>query len=223
MSRALRSLIEKDFVSEWRSQRVWAETLYLGVVTAFLFSIQIQLPGDYQGEIGAPLLWFAILFAGMPTLEHSFATEREDGFLDSLLMAPVPLVTVYLAKLAVNVIVLGGLACLLIALWVVLLEVPLLDRPVALLPVAFLGSLGIASVGTLLSALLGSQRASTGNLMIVVLPLVLPVVIAASEATRLILEGDLGLEWLRWILFLLCFGVVFTVAGSALFEFAVKE
>ena len=99
-------------------------------------------------------------------------------------------------------IVLGTLACLLIPLWTALLGVPLLSSPAAIVLVAFLGILGIAAVGTLLSALLGGMGPRSGGLALLVFPLVVPVMLAAAESTRLILEGDLGREWWRWVQFL---------------------
>jgi heme exporter protein B len=123
----------------------------------------------------------------------------------------------------VNSLVLSILALLLIGLWVVLLDIPLAARPFALAAVVAPAILGIAAVGTLLGALLGSAGGRTSSLTIVILPLVLPVVLAASEATRLMVEGNISGEWVRWVAFLMTFGVVFSVAGAALFEFAVNE
>ena len=216
-------LIKKDLVSECRSRQVWPVTLQLGVLVAVLFSLQIELPGDQQRRIAGPLLWFAILFASLPTLERSFAAEREDRCLDGLLLSPVTPAAVYLAKLAVNLIVLLILTALLIPLWTALLGVPLLASPAAVALVALLASLGMAAVGTLLSALVAGLGPRSGGLALLVLPLVLPVLLAASEATRLILEDDLGPEWWRWMLFLASFAVVFIVAGASLFEFAVCD
>ena len=216
-------LISKDLVSECRSRQVWPVTLQLGVVVAVFFSLQLDLPSEQRRRIAGMLLWFAILFASLPTLERSFSSEREEHCLDGLLLSPISPATVYLAKLAVNMIVLAALACLLIPLWTALLGVPLLSSPAAIVLVAFLGNLGIAAVGTLLSALIGGLGPRSGGLALLVLPLVIPVMLAAAEATRLILEDDLGPEWWRWVQFLATYAVVFVVAGTVLFEHAVKD
>ena len=216
-------LIQKELVIQGRSRRIWAETVQLGLLTGFLFGLQLRLPGEYQREVGATLLWFAVLFAGMPTLERSFAADREDGFLDGLRLGGVPTSALFYSKLAVNALVFGLLGGLLAVLWVVLLDLPLMARPVALLAVSVPAILGIAAVGTLLGAVFGGRGERTGSLTILILPLVLPVVLAASEGTRLTMEGNLGGELARWVLFLATFAVVFGVAGGALFEYAVKE
>jgi heme exporter protein B len=216
-------LISKDLLSECRSRQVWPVTLLFGAVVAILFSLQIDLPAEQRRRIAGTLLWFVILFASLPTLERSFSSEREDHCLDGLLLSPITPATIYLAKLAVNLIVLAALACLLVPLWTVLLRVPLLSSPVAIVAVAFLGNLGIAAVGTLLSALVGGLGPRSGGLALLVVPLVIPVMLAAAESTRLILEGDLGREWWRWVQFLGAYATVFVVAGTVLFEHAVKD
>ena len=81
-------LIHKDLVSECRSRQVWPVTLQLGALVAVLFSLQIDLPGEQRRRIAGTLLWFAILFASLPTLERSFASEHEDRCLDGLLLSP---------------------------------------------------------------------------------------------------------------------------------------
>jgi heme exporter protein B len=216
-------LIHKDLVSECRSRQVWPVTLQLGALVAVLFSVQIDLPAEQRSRIAGPLLWFAILFASLPTLEKSFASEREHGCLDGLLISPMTPLTVYLAKLAVNLIVLVMLDCLLIPLWIVLLGTPLQGSPAALLLVAVFGSLGIAAVGTLLSALVGGLGSRSGGIALLIVPLLIPVMLAAAESTRLILVGELGREWWRWTQFLGGYAVVFIIAGSVLFEYTVKD
>ena len=182
-------LIRKDLVSECRAWQAWPETMLLGVLVAVVFSLQVDLPGDGRLRIAGAFLWLAILFAGLPTLERSFASEREERCLDGLLLFPIRPATVYLAKLAVNLIVLTVLACILTPLLAALSGVPLLASPGRMMLVIVLGMLGIAAVGTLLSSLVGGPGSRGSSLTLLVLPLVIPVLVAASEATRLVLGG----------------------------------
>jgi heme exporter protein B len=216
-------LISKDLVGECRSRQLGTETFLLGTLVAVVFSLQIDLPAEEQRHVAGTLVWFAIFFAGLPTLERSFSAEREEGCLDGLLLSPVTPATLYLAKLAVNVIILTAAAALLIPLWAVLTGVPLLMFPARIAAVAVLGCLGIAAVGTLLSPLVGGFARRRGGLVILVLPLVIPVLVAAAESTRLLLENDLGRDWWRWVLFLAAFAIIFVTAGIVLFEFAVQD
>ena len=216
-------MIHKDLMSECRARQVWPAMLLLGTVVALVFSIQMDLLPDQKRQMVGSLLWLAIFFAGMLAVDRSFASEREDGCWDGLRLFPISPACIYLAKLAVNVIALATLQCVLIPLFVVLADVPLLAHPWAMLLVALLGNLGIAAVGTLLSALSAGMGQRGGFLAILVLPLAVPVVLASAEATRLVAQGDLGAEWWRWIQLLGAFAVIFVTAGVVLFDFVVED
>jgi heme exporter protein B len=216
-------LIHKDLLSEWRARQVWPAMLLMGVVVALVFGLQMDLLPDQKQRMVGSLLWLAIFFAGMLALDRSFAAEREEGCWEGLMLYPISPGTVYLAKLAVNVVALGVLECLIIPLFVVLSDVPLLAHPGGMLLVALLGNLGIASVGTLLSGLASGIRHGGNLLVLLVLPTAVPVVLAAAEATGLASQGDFGASWWRWIQLLGSFAVVYVVVGAILFDFAVEE
>ncbi len=216
-------MIHKDLVSECRAGRVWPAMLLLGIVVAVLFSLQMDLPGDDKRRMAGSLLWLAVFFAGMLAIERSLSAEREDGCWEGLLLYPVAPAVVYLAKLLVNVVALGALQCILIPLFAALCDLPLLVHPWAMLLVALLGNLGIGAVGTLLSVLASGIRQKGSLLVLLVLPLVVPVLLAAAEATRLMCEDRLGAEWWRWVQLLGAFAGVFVAGGTMLIDVAVED
>jgi heme exporter protein B len=78
-------------------------------------------------------------------------------------------------------------------------------------------------VGTLLSALGAGIRQSAYLLPLLVLPMAVPAVLAAAEATRLAAEGDFGPDWWRWIQLLAAFAVLFITLGMVLFDFVLED
>jgi ABC-type transport system involved in cytochrome c biogenesis permease component len=60
-------------------------------------------------------------------------------------------------------------------------------------------------------------------LVLVVLPLVIPVMLAAAECTRLAVESRIDDQWWRWIQLLGAFSIVFVTAGALLFEYAIED
>ena len=216
-------IIHKDLLSEFRTRRAWPAMLLLGVVVALVFSIQMDLlPHQEQRLIGG-LLWLAIFFAGMTAVDRSFAAEREEGCWQGMRLLPLSPGTIYLAKLVVNVIALLALECLLIPLFFLLSDIPLLAHAGPMLLIAALASPALAAVGTLVSALATGSGRSGSMLVLVVLPLVTPVVLAAAECTRLAVMGQIYEPWWRWIQLLGAFAVIFTVAGTLLFEYAIED
>jgi heme exporter protein B len=159
----------------------------------------------------------------MLTLDRSFAAEREEGCWEGLLQYPISPATVFLGKLAVNVIALAVLQGLLILSFVVFCDVPLLAHPWPLLLTALLGNLGMASVGTLVSALASGIRHGANLSVLLVLPMVIPVVLAAAEATRLMVADDLGASYWRWVQLLGAFATIFVTAGIVLFDYVIED
>ncbi len=216
-------IIQKDLVSEFRARRAWPAMLLLGVVVALVFSIQMDLLPDQKQRVVGGLLWLAVFFAGMTAVDRSFAAEREEGCWQGMKLFPLSPSVIYLAKLAVNVTALLALEALLIPLFFVLSDLPLQKHAGAMLLIAILASPGMAAVGTLVSALAAGSGKSGSLLVLVVLPLVIPVVLAAAECTRLAVQGQIDEPWWRWIQLLGAFAVIFTTAGTLLFEFAIED
>jgi heme exporter protein B len=215
-------MIHKDLMCELRARQAWPAMLLLGMVVVVVFSVQMDTGLASEG-IGGGLLWIAIFFAGTLALERTFAGEREDGCLRGLLLYPVPPGTVYLAKLVVNFVALSSLEIVLVPLFVVFADVPLVRHAASLGLVMVLGNLGIAAVGTLLGGMTSGQSGRANLLALLLLPVVVPVVLGAAEATRLLLLDDVGSAWWRWVQLLGAFAVLFITAGWILFEFVIEE
>ena len=216
-------IFHKDLITEFRARRVWPVMLLLGVVVALVFGIQMELLPQQKQQLVGGLLWLAIFFAGMTAVDRSFAAEREEQCWDGLKLYPIQPWVIYLAKLAVNTVALAAIQCILIPLFFVLSDVPLLSHPWHLLLIAVLGNLGIAAVGTLVSALATGIGRSGNLVVLLVLPLILPVILAAAEATRLVAENNIDQVWWRWVQMLGVFAVIFVTAGTLLFEFAIED
>jgi len=216
-------VFHKDLVTELRARLAWPAMLLLGIVVALLFGVQMDLvPHDKQRLVGG-LLWLAIFFAGMVAVERSFGSERDDGCWEALRLYPVSPAMIYLAKLAANVVALAVLQGLLIPLLFAFADLPLAEHAGPMLAIAVLGNLGIAAVGTLVTALAAGLGRGGSLLALVVLPLVIPVLLGAAESTRLVVEGQSASAWWPWIQLLGAFAVVFITAGTVLFEYAVEE
>lgn len=216
-------LVHKDLVSEFRTKRAWPAMLLLGIVVAVMFAAQLELLPDQKKQITGALLWLAIFFAAVLAVDRSCSAEQLDGCWEALLSYPVSPAVVYWSKLLVNMIAMIVLECLLVPSFVALTGVDLL-RPIwAIVLVAIWANLGLAAVGTLVSALANGIRQGGSMLVLVLLPLSIPVLLAAAESTRLIALGQIDSAWWRWIQFLASYAVIFLTAGTVLFEFVTED
>ena len=132
-------------------------------------------------SIAAGALWVVALLASLLVLDRLLAGDLEDGSLDLLALAPLPLEGVVLAKALVHWLLTGVpilVATPLAAIW---LNLPG-DAFWTLMATLAIGSPALSLLGTLGSAItLGSRR---GALLtpLMILPLNIPVLIFAGTA-----------------------------------------
>ena len=216
-------LVVKDLVGEFRVRRAWPGMLLLGLLLVLLLEMQIDLPAEQKQLVISGMLWLVVFFVGTLALERSFASEREEGCWRALLLYPLSPTVIFLAKIAVNFVTLVLVECVLVPAFVILSNAPLLQHPLLLALVLMLGNLGFVSVGVLVSALTAnfSQRGSL--LALLLLPLAIPVLLGAAEATRLLVTDDLNEPLWCWLQLLTAFAALFMTLGILVFEFIVED
>jgi heme exporter protein B len=222
--RAAGAILRKDLRLELRTKEsVPAMTLFT-VVVFVLFHFGLDR-NTLDGSLASGVLWVTLLLAAIIGVTRLFAAEREQGGIDALLLAPVDRTALFLAKgaalflflVAVEVVALPAFALL-------LLGPDLLDALPELLAIVALADLGLAAVGALVSALAAETRARELIVPLLLLPLLVPVLISAAQATEPLLRGaqqpeDLG----RWLGLLSLYDVVFVLLSVAVFDFLLED
>jgi len=90
--------------------------------------------------------------------------------------------------------------------------------------VLLLADAGLAVIGTLVGALAVQTRARDLIVPLLALPLCVPLLIAAAEATApLLAEGGGGAPEGRWLLVLALYDVVFGLLAYAVFDFLLED
>src|SRR5688572_11046738 len=169
---------------------MWPTMLLLGIILSFALEMQIELPRDQKQKVIGGLLWLVIFVAWTVLLDRLFASERDESCWQALLLYPVTPGTIYLAKLMVSFLALTAVEALLVPTFMIFADVPLLARAMPFLAILIAANLGFAAVGTLVSSLTSGLTRQASLLVVLVLPLVSPVVIGASQATVALLAGD---------------------------------
>ena len=90
-----------------------------------------------------------------------------------------------------------------------------------LIPIAVLATLGVATVGTLFSVMAVNTRSREVMLPLLFFPVVVPVVVAAVEASTAVIQETSGLA--RWIPFLIAFDALFLVICPFAFQAVIEE
>ncbi|MCB1992574.1 MAG: heme exporter protein CcmB, partial [Geminicoccaceae bacterium] len=172
----------------WRSP---AETL-LGVVfflvALALFPLGVGASPDILARIGAGVIWVLALLAVLLTLDRLFQHDHEDGSLDLLLLAPLPLELAVLAKCAVHWLTSGLLLVVASPILALLMNLPA-DAFWALPLALLLGTPSLTLIGAIGAALLLGSRRGAVLTALLVLPLYIPVLIFGVAAVDGVVLG----------------------------------
>ena len=212
------TILWKDIRFELRSKQTWTGMALFALLVLVIFNFAFDLRVDNKAAIAPGVLWVAFVFASLLGLGRTIAAEREKGSLDRLLLCPVDRKAIYLAKLLGNMLFIGVVEIVALPVFAALFDVPLFG---ALLPIVLLGTLGIAGIGTLFSAMAAATQARELLLPVLVFPLIVPVVIAAVRATGTLMVP--AVHEPPWLGLIAAFDIIFLAASMLMFEYVIEE
>jgi heme exporter protein B len=217
------AIVWKDIVAELRTKEMFSAMFVFAVlvIVIFNFAFDLRVSGERVRQVAPGALWVAFAFAGVLGLNRAFVMEKDRGCLEGLLLAPVDHSAIYFGKMLSTVLFMLVVEALMLPVFTAFFGVNLFD--LRLILVIVLGTMGFASVGTILSAMTAQTRAREVLLPILLLPVAAPVLIAAVKATAGILDGLTTEDVARWLQLLLVFATVFPAAGFMTFDYVVKE
>jgi heme exporter protein B len=159
----------------------------LGLAFFFLLSVLVPLgvgpEGGMLGRIAPGILWVGALLACLLSLDRIFALDHEDGSLDLLATAPIPLEAVVAVKALAHWLV-TGLPLTLIAPGLgVLLNLPPGGYQWLVLSLV-LGTPALSVIGAFGAAITVGLRRGGLLLSLLVLPLYVPTLIFGGEVVR---------------------------------------
>jgi heme exporter protein B len=222
--RAAGAILRKDLLIELRTKEsVPAMTLFtLTVYVLFHFGLDRD---SLDGELAAGVLWVTLLLAAVIGVSRLFAAEREQGGIEGLLLAPVDRTSLFVAKAAGLFLMLVLVELVAVPAFAILLLGPGVAGTLPeLLAILLLANLGIAALGALVAALAAETRARELIVPLLLLPLLVPLLIAGAQATEPFLRQDQGPEDLgRWLAVLTLYDVVFVLLSLAVFDFLLED
>lgn len=215
------AILNKDLRAELRSRELVATMLLFALLSILAFSFALELDSGARTEAVSGVLWVTIIFGSILGLNRSMAMERENGSMDAMLLAPISRGALYLGKLFANYVFTLAVGILLLPLMTVLYNTNVFS-PVIIL-IMFLGTLGISTTGTLLAAMTVQTRAREALLPIAMLPVVLPVLLAAVNGTTGAINNNPQQPYDLWLQILIAVDLVYLVLCYWMFSYVVEE
>jgi heme exporter protein B len=218
------ALVRKDVRLELRAFESLPAMLMFSISTFVLFHFGLDR-SSLEGDLAAGVLWVTLLLAAVLGMNRLFVAEHEQGGFDGFLMAPVDRTALFVAKALLLFGFLVAVELVAVPAFVILLLEPGPGQALPeLLAVLLLANAGIAVVGTLVGALGVQTRARDLIVPVMALPLLVPVVIAAAQASAPLFEsGGAGDFKGSWLVVLGLYDAVFGLLAYAVFDFLLEE
>jgi heme exporter protein B len=220
--RVAQAIAAKDLRMEMRSRSAVSTVLPFAVTMLLAFGFALGPDRLLLARTAPGLLWLAALFASVELCHRSYQNEAANGALDGLLLSPVEKGAVYLGKAAAAFVQLIVLLVVTTGIVIVLFGLPVGPAPALLLLTAVLGIGGLSALGSLLGLLAVRGRTRQAALPVLVLPLVSPVIIAATRATEGLTQGaTAGIA--GWLSLLVAFDAAILAAGYIVFGHLLED
>ncbi|MEO5335474.1 MAG: heme exporter protein CcmB [Magnetospirillum sp. WYHS-4] len=158
------------------------------VLAVVLFPFGVGPEPNILARIAAGVIWVAALMASMLSLERLFAIDHEDGSLELLTLAPLPLEAAVAAKVAAHWLTTGLPLIAAAPLLALLLNMDLAGFAILVLALA-LGTPTLSLIGAVGAALILGSRRGGVLLSLLVLPLYIPVLIFGVSAVDAAIAG----------------------------------
>ena len=192
------------------------------VLVVTMFPLAVGPGPETLARIGAGVVWVAAMLSALLSLDRLFQADLEDGSLDLLALAPVPLAMTVLAKCAAHWLT----TCLPLIVVAPVLGL-LLNMPIAglaaLLAAMLVGTPALSLFGAIGAALTVAVRRGGVLVSLLVLPLYIPVLIFGVGAVDAAVAG-LAMRAHLLLLAALSLGaaVLAPIAGAAALRLALE-
>jgi heme exporter protein B len=226
------AIVWKDLTAERRTKANFNSVAFLAALILLLFGFALGPDTEALRSVAGGVLWLTVLFSGVLSFNRSYEQELENGSLEMLLLYPGDRRSIYIGKLLANLAFVLLVEAVLIPLAAVLYDIPIWSVIAPLVLVLFLGTFGFVTLGTFYAAMASRLRAREVLLPLLLFPMLIPLLIAAVQATGLILTGDLMVRDAggatvalssSWVRILIVFDIVFFVGALFAFEHVIED
>lgn len=213
----------KDLTLERRTRANFNAVLFLAGLMLLLFGFALGPDAEALRQASAGVLWLTILFSGSLAFNRSYQTELEDGALEALLLYPGSRKSIFLGKLASNLVFVLLVEALLVPAAAVLYNLPLRGELGGLILALALGTFGFVTLGTFYAAMASRLRAREVLLPLLLFPMLVPLLVGAVEVTDAFLHGDPFATPGRWLILMAVYDLVFLLAALAAYDFVIDD
>ena len=205
----------KDLRVELRSRVATNQVAPFALAVLVLFAFALDPNRGLLARATAGLFWVAVLLCTLLAVQRSFAMEAADSARDGLRLSGLDPAGIFLGKAAAVLVQLLVLEALL-AVGIVVLYGSHLHGALLLLGSSSAATVGLAAAGTVYGMLAAGLRVRETLLPLLLLPVVAPVLLAATRSWEAALSGATA-DGNPWLQLLGVFDVVNLTVGVVAF------
>jgi len=221
--KVVRAVLGKDLRVELRTLQSVPAMLLFATTIFVLFRFGLDRT-RLDGGLAAGVLLVTILFAALLAINRIFVAEREQGGFEAIRLAPADGTALFFAKAAALLVYLIVLELFALPVfWLFFLADA--SGLVPMLPVLLLLDVALAVTGALIAPMATNSRARDLIGPLILLPLIVPAMIAAAGAGRHLLAvgGPSYEQYGTWLAVLGLYDLVFLLIGWAAFDFLIED
>ena len=217
----VRLVAGRDLRIEARSRVVVAQVVPFALLVLVLFGFALDADQRTLSTFAPGLFWVAVLLSALLAVHRSATLEQSDGTLDALRMSGLTPLALFLGKAAAVFVQLLALEAMLVGGLLVFYGVEV-DDPALLIVAGVLAGATVAAAGTLYGALASGLGVRETLLPILLLPVLAPVLIAATRAFDDAL-GVAAVDGWAWTGLLAATALVATVVGALAYGALIED
>jgi heme exporter protein B len=211
----------KDLRIELRSRVTTQQIATFAVLVLVLFAFALDPDRGVLDRARAGLFWVAVLFCALLAIQRAFTVEAADGGRDALRLSGLDPAGIFLGKAVAVAVQLLVLQVVLAAGVLVMYGAEVTGVPL-LLATCGAATAGLAASGTLYGVLAAGLHVRETLLPVLLLPVLAPVLIGATQAFEAALGGAAAEGW-PWFGLLAFFAALYTAVGTVAFGPLLEE
>ena len=217
------TVLAKDLRVELRTLQAVPAMLLFATTIFVIFRFGLDRT-RLDGALAAGVLLVTILFAALLAINRIFVAEREQGGFEAIRLAPADGTALFFAKAAALLVYLVVLELFALPVfWLFFLDSG--SGLIPMLPVLLLLDAALAVTGALISPMATNSRARDLIGPLILLPLLVPAMIAAAGAGQHLLAagGPSYEKYGTWLGVLGLYDLIFLLIGWAAFDFLIED
>src|SRR5438093_2742020 len=217
------ALLAKDLKTEWRTREIFTSMFVFAVLVVVVFNFAIGADTELIRQVASGVVWIALSFATVLGVQRTGQMESEEDSLQGVLVALHDCSALFIGKMLAQMLYLLVIVTCTLPLCGVWFRIDFIAC-IGELCVAFtLGMLGLSIVGTLFGMIALHTRACEVMLPMLFLPVSIPLIITAVQATAQLIDGKRLRDIADYLVLIGIFDVVFLVLSIIVFDYIVEE